>query len=99
VLLAVRLEETLLELYPRLVLCWVNNILDVFILNFLFESLLLGGAAILDDVVDLSLEISEGHAESSVLPCHHFEVPVKDRDLVNGWGNAGVSAVSGGNAP
>jgi hypothetical protein len=54
--LAVGLEKTLLELYPRLVLCWVNNILDVFIPNFLFVSCLLGGAAILDDVVNLSLK-------------------------------------------
>jgi hypothetical protein len=70
-------------LYPSLVLCWVYNILDVFILNLFFISLLLGGVAILDDVVDLSLEISEGEAEASVLPCLYGKIPVKDRDLVN----------------
>jgi hypothetical protein len=29
----------------------------------------------------------------------HCEIPVKDRDLVNGWGDADASAVSGGIAP
>jgi hypothetical protein len=83
VILAVGLEETLLELYPSLVLCWVNYILDVLILNNICVSILLGGVAILDDVVDLSLEISEGHAVSAVRLCLHGEIPVKDRDLVN----------------
>ena len=73
-LFAVRLEETLLELFPSPVLCWVSSLLDVFILNFLFESLLRGGAAILDDVFNISLKISEGHAESDVFPCHHCEI-------------------------
>jgi hypothetical protein len=54
---------------------------------------------LLDDVVNPSLEISEGHAVSAVLLCHHCEIPVKDIELVNGWGDDVASAVSGGNAP